>query len=150
MPRARTPLGAVALVAAGLALGPGGAAAQDPTPTPTPTPTRPGPVRLGKVSVSPRGVISIALRGDTNTPGVATLTANLVRPRAARVVRVARKAFRLGGTGRATVKLKLSRPALKQLRRKRRLALSGKFVVRNAAGLTRTTRGRFTVRLRRR
>jgi subtilisin family serine protease len=121
-----------------------------PPPPPTPTPSRPSPVRLGKLSVSPRGVISIALRGDANTPGVATLTANLTRPRAARVVRVARKAFRLGRTGRATVKLKLSRPAMRQLRRKRRLPLRGQFVVRNAAGLTSTTRGRFTVRLRRR
>src|SRR4051812_17119498 len=36
MPRARMPLVAAAAVAAGLALGPGGAAAQDPSPTAAP------------------------------------------------------------------------------------------------------------------
>jgi hypothetical protein len=123
-----------------------------PTPTqPTPAqPSRPGAVRFGKLSVSPRGVVSIVLRGARNTAGVATLTANITRPRAARVVRVARKSFRLGSTGRATVKLKLSRPAMRQLRRTRRLPLRARVVLKNAAGLTSTTRARLTIRLRRR
>ena len=67
-------------------------------------------------------MLSILVRGDPDTTGVVTLTANITgRARVATVV--GRKAFRIGSTGRATVRIKLSRPALRQLRRKRRLRL---------------------------
>ena len=89
----------------------------------------------------------MVLRGDANTTGVATLRANITRPRAARVVRVARKSFRIGPTGRATVRLKLSRPALRQLRRTRRLRLRARVVLKNAAGLTSTATARPRIRL---
>ena len=79
-----------------------------------------------------------------------TLTANIARTSAARLMTVARRSLRIGADGRATVKLKLRRPALRQLRRKRRLALRARVVLRNAAGLSSTARARSRVALRRR
>ena len=52
--------------------------------------------------------------------GKVTLTANIT---AARVRTVAKKSFKLNSAGRAKVKLKPNRAALKQLRRKRKLKL---------------------------
>jgi len=63
---------------------------------------------------------------------------------------VARKAFRIGSTGRATVKLRLTRRALSQLRRTRRLALRARVVLTNAAGLKSTATARLRIALRRR
>ena len=121
-----------------------------PPPDPTPTPTAPGKARFGRVSISQRGVVGIVLRGDAGTSGVATLTADIRRISAARLQRVARKSFRIGSTGRTTVKLKLSRPALRQLRRTRRLPLRARVVLTNAAGLKSTATARFRITLRRR
>ncbi len=120
------------------------------SPPPPPPPTAPGKARFGRVSVTRRGVVRIVLRGDANTNGVATLRANITRPRAARIVRVARRSFRIGGTGRVTVRLRLSRPALRQLRRTRRLPLRARVVLTNAAGLESTATARLRIRLRRR
>ena len=110
------------------------------TPPPTPTPTRPGRPSFGKLSVSNRGVVTMVVRGDAGTTGVLTLTANIT---AARVRLVGRKTFRIGSTRKATVKVKLKKPALRQLRRKRKLAVKAKAVLKNAAGLTNSRTARF-------
>ncbi len=102
-----------------------------PPPPPPPPPPALGKPSFGKLSVNNRGVVTLGIRGPARTTGVLTLTANIT---AARVRRVGRKAFSIGSRGRATVKVKLSRPALKQLRRKRRLAVKAKAALKNAAG----------------
>jgi subtilisin family serine protease len=122
-----------------------------PTPTPTPTPpTAPAKARFGSVSVNRRGVVTIRLFGNPGTTGVLTLRADIVRPRAARLMRVARKTFRVGSTGRATVKTRLNRAARQQLLRTRRLRVRATVVLKNAAGLTSTSRARLRLRLPRR
>jgi hypothetical protein len=102
------------------------------------------------VSVNNRGVLTIRVFGNPGTSGVLTLRANIVRPSAGRLVRVARKAFRIGSLGRATVRPRLNRAALRQLRRTRRLRLRARVVLRNSAGLTSTATARLRVTLRRR
>jgi hypothetical protein len=102
------------------------------------------------VSVNRKGVLTIRVFGNPGTSGVMTLRANIVRPSGARLVRVARKSFRIGSTGRATVKPRLGRAALRQLRRTRRMRLRAKVVLKNAAGLTSTATARIRIRLRRR
>jgi hypothetical protein len=121
-----------------------------PPPPPTPPPSRPGKARIARVSVNSRGVITMVVRGDAATRGVATLSANIARTRAARVMRVARKSFPIGSRRRATVKLRLKKPALRQLRRTRKLRLRARIVLRNAAGLSSTANGTIRLRLRRR
>ena len=61
------------------------------------------------------------VRGGPNVTGAATLKANVT---AARVRVVGRRAFAIGMPRRTTVKIKLRKPALRQLRRKRRLRLT--------------------------
>jgi hypothetical protein len=127
-----------------------------PTPAPTPTPPTPAPptapakARFGSVSVNRRGVVTIRLFGNPGTTGVLTLRADIVRPRAARLMRVARKTFLVGSTGRVTVKPRLNRAARRQLRRTGRLRVRATVVLKNAAGLTSTSRARLRLRLRRR
>jgi subtilisin family serine protease len=131
------------------ALGQANPSPPPPPPPPPPTPpTAPAKARFGSVSVNRRGVVTIRLFGNPGTTGVLTLRADIVRARAARLVRVARKTFRIGSTGRATVKPRLSRPALRQLRRTRRLRLRATVVLRNAAGLSSTSRARLRITLR--
>jgi hypothetical protein len=84
----------------------------------------------------------MVISGDAGNRGKVTLRANIT---AARVRTVAKKAFRLSSRGRATVKLKPSRAALKQLRRKHKLKLRAKIVVKNAAGASTSASG--TIRL---
>jgi subtilisin family serine protease len=124
-----------------------------PTPAPTPTtpppPTAPAKARFGSVSVNRRGVVTIRLFGNPGTTGVLTLRADIVSPRAARLMRVARKTFQVGSTGRATVKTRLNRAARRQLRRTGRLRVRATVVLKNAAGLTSTSRARLRLRLRR-
>ena len=95
-------------------------------------------------------MVTLRLFGNPGTTGVLTLRADIVRPRTARLVRVARKTFRIGSTGRATVKPRLTRAALRQLRRTRRLRVRATVVLKNAAGLTSTSRARLRLTLRRR
>jgi thermitase len=121
-----------------------------PPPPPPAPPTAPAKARFGSVSVNRRGVVTLRLFGNPGTTGVLTLRAEIVRPRIARLVRVARKTFRIGSTGRATVKPRLTRAALRQLRRTRRLRVRATVVLKNAAGLTSTSRARLRLRLRRR
>jgi thermitase len=122
-----------------------------PPPPPAPTPAvAPAKARFGSVSVSRRGVVTLRLFGNPGTTGVLTLKANIVRPRTARLVRAGRKTFRIGSTGRVTVKPRLTRAALRQLRRTRRLRVRATVVLKNAAGLTSTSRARLRLRLRRR
>jgi len=113
-------------------------------PNPTSKPSKP---RVAKVSVSRKGVITMILRGDAGNTGKVTLTANIT---AARVRTVAKKSFRLSSAGRAKVKLKLSRPALKQLKRKHKLKLRAKIVVKNAAGGRNSASRGITLRLKKR
>jgi subtilisin family serine protease len=121
-----------------------------PPPPPPAPPTAPAKARFGSVSVNRRGVVTIRLFGNPGTTGVLTLRADIVRPRTARLVRVARRTFRIGSTGRATVKPRLTRAALRQLRRTRRLRVRATVVLKNAAGLTSTSRARLRLRLQRR
>ncbi|HEX6653075.1 MAG TPA: S8 family serine peptidase [Thermoleophilaceae bacterium] len=109
--------------------------------------TRPHKPRVRKVTVSRRGVITMVISGDAGNRGKVTLKANIT---AARVRTVAKKSFRLSSRGRATVKLKPSKPALKQLKRKHRLKLRAKVVVKNAAGASNSVSGTIRLRLRRR
>ncbi len=118
-----------------------------PPPPPPPPPTSLGKPSFAGLKLSNRGVITLPIRGPAGTRGVLTLTANIT---AARVRSVGRKSFRIGNSGRATVKVKLSRPALKQLRRKRKLAVKAKAVLRNAAGLTSSRTATIRLRLVRR
>ena len=55
------------------------------------------------------------------------------------------RSFRIGSTGRATVRLRLTRRALRQLRRTRRLALRARVVLTNAAGLESTATARLRI-----
>jgi subtilisin family serine protease len=119
-------------------------------PPPPPPPAPPAKARFGSVSVNRRGVVTLRVFGNPGTTGVLTLRANLVRPSAARLVRVARKTFRIGSTGRATVKARLNRAARRQLRRTRRLRLRARVVLRNSFGLTSTATARLRITLRRR
>jgi len=116
-------------------------------PPPQPQPAKPHRPRLLSVRVSRRGVVTMVLRADPNTTGRIRLTANIT---AARVRTVARRSFRIGSTGRAKVRLKLSRPALRQLKRTHRLRLRARVVSKNAAGLTNTRTGTIRLALRRR
>jgi subtilisin family serine protease len=121
---------------------------QPPQPQPQPQPQPPSRARVSNVKfIAKRGIVSMLVRGDAGTSGVVTLRANIT---AARVRTVGRKAFAIGSTGRKTVRVKLTKPALKQLRRKRRLRLRTKVVVKNAAALSNSTSGTITIRLRRR
>jgi hypothetical protein len=120
----------------------------NPQPPQPPPPQPPSKALISKVRFLPRrGLVSMLVRGDPATHGVVTLRANIT---AARVRLVGRKTFAIGSTGRKTVKIKLSRPALRQLRRKRRLRMRAKVVLRNAAGLSSTARRTIRIRLRRR
>ena len=89
----------------------------------------------------------MVVSGDAGNTGKVTLTANIT---AARVRTVAKKSFRLSSAGRAKVKLKPSRPALKQLKRKHKLKLKAKIVVKNAAGATNSASGTIRLTFRRR
>ena len=108
---------------------------------------RPRKPRVLRIIVSRRGVITFVISGDAGNTGKVTLTANIT---AARVRTVAKKSFRLNSAGRAKVKLKPSKAAIKQLKRKRRLKLKAKIVVKNSAGATNSARGSLTLRVRRR
>jgi len=114
---------------------------------PNPPSPRPRKPRILRVTVNRRGVVTMLVRGGRATRGKVTLRANIT---AARVRTVARKSFRIGSTGRAKVKLKLSRPALRQLRRKRKLRVRAKVVTRNAAGLSSSVSRTIRLSLRRR
>jgi thermitase len=115
-----------------------------PPPPPPPAPQPPSKAQIVRAKISARGVLTLVVRGDAGNRGVATLTANIAS--AARVMSIARKRFRVGPAGRATVKLKLKRAAVRQLKRKGRLRVRSKIVLTNAAGLK--SRRTSTIRLR--
>lgn len=120
---------------------------QPPQPQP-PQPQPPSRPRISNVRFIARtGVVRMLVRGDAGTTGVATLRANIT---AARVRVVGRKRFAIGSTGRKTVRIKLTRAALRQLRRTRKLRLRAKITLKNAAGLSSSTSGTIRLRLRRR
>jgi Subtilase family len=119
-----------------------------PPPPPPPQPQPPAKPRVGNVRFNARrGVLSMLVRGGPDVTGTATLKANVT---AARVRVVGRRAFAIGMTRRTTVKIKLRKPALRQLRRKRRLRLTSRVVLRSAVGLRAATSGTITLRIRRR
>jgi len=95
---------------------------------PNPRPRKP---RILRATVNRRGVATLLIRGGRATHGKVTLRAKIA---AARVTIVARKSFRIGSTGRAKVKLRLTRRALRQLKRDRTLRLRARVVTRNATG----------------
>jgi hypothetical protein len=92
-------------------------------------------------------VLTILVKGDAGTTGVLTITGNIT---VARVRNVGRKTFRIGSTRKATVKVKLKKPAMKQLRRKRKLTVKAKAVLKNSAGLTNSRTATIRLRLARR
>jgi subtilisin family serine protease len=114
-----------------------------PNPQPAARPAKP---RILRVSVNRRGVVTMVVKGSRATTGKATLRARIL---ATRLRVAARKSFRIGSTGRARVRLRLSRPALRQLRRKRRLRLRARVVTRNADGLSSSVSGTIRLSLRR-
>ena len=116
-----------------------------PNPGPvTPPPRPPGrPSFAKKVSLSKKGVLTMLVKGDASTIGVLTITV-------ARARNVGRKTFRIGSTRRATVKIKLKKSALKQLRRKRKLTVKAKAVLKNSAGLTNSRTATIRLKLKRR
>jgi subtilisin family serine protease len=116
-------------------------------PNPQPPPTAPKRPSFSKIKLSKKGVITLVVKGDAGNTGVLTLTANIT---AARVRNVGRKTFRIRSTGRATVKVKLKKPALKQLKRKRKLKVKAKAVVKNTAGLTSSRTATIRLKLTRR
>ena len=125
------------------------AIANDPPPPPPPPPpaaTPPNRPRFGKARVNRRGVVSVVVRSDPATTGVLTLFANI---KAARVRNVGRKRFRVGASRRTTVRVRLKRPARRQLRRRGTLRLRMRAVVRNASGLTNSRTVRIRIRQRR-
>jgi hypothetical protein len=111
---------------------------------PNPRPRKP---RILRVAVSRRGVVTLLIRGGRATRGKVTLRGNIT---AARVRIVARKSFRIGSTGRAKVKLRLTRRALRQLKRDRKLRLRARVVTRNAAGASSSMSRTIRLSLRRR
>ena len=113
-------------------------------PNPVAKPSKP---RVRKITVSRKGLITMVVQGDAGNKGTVTLTANI---KAARVRTVAKKRFTIRANRRATVKLKPSKPALKQLRRRRKLKLRAKVVVKNAAGASNSVSGGITLTFRRR
>lgn len=129
------------------ALGVPNVAPPPPAPPPPPPASPPAKARLGRVSVNNRGVLSIRVFGNPNTSGVITLRANIVRPSAGRLRRVARKSFRIGSAGRTRVRPRLGRAARRQLRRVRRMRLRARVVLKNSAGLTSTANARIRIRL---
>jgi subtilisin family serine protease len=119
-----------------------------PPPPPAPQPQPPAKPRLSGIRFNARrGVLRMVVRSTPDVTGVVTLRANIT---AARVRVVGRRAFAIGTRGRATVRIKLRKRALKQLRRKRRLSLSSMVAIRNSAGLRASTRRTIRLRLRRR
>jgi thermitase len=119
-----------------------------PPPPPAPQPQPPAKPRVSGIRFNARrGVLRMVVRSTPDVTGVVTLKANIT---AARVRVVGRRAFAIGTRGRATVRIKLRKPARKQLRRKRRLRLSSRVAVRNSAGLRSSTRRTIRLRLRRR
>jgi thermitase len=122
-----------------------------PVPAPAAAPAQPQPPARPRVSNvrwgARRGVLSMLVRGGPDVTGTATLKANIT---AARVRVVGRKAFAIGATRRTTVRIKLRKLALRQLRRKRRLRLNTRVVVRNSIGLRAATSSTITLRVRRR
>ena len=119
-----------------------------PPPPPPPQPQPPAKPRVSNVKFDARrGVLSMLVRGGPDVTGAVTLKANTT---AARVRIVGRKTFAIGTTRRTTVRIKLRKPALRQLKRKRRLRLTTRVVVRNAIGLRAAKTGAITLRARRR
>jgi subtilisin family serine protease len=116
-------------------------------PAPPPQPQPPAKPRVGNVKFNARrGVLSMLVRGGPDVTGTVTLKANVT---AARVRIVGRKAFAIGATRRTTVRIKLRKPALRQLKRKRKLRLNTRVVVRNTIGLRAARTGTITLRVRR-
>jgi subtilisin family serine protease len=107
--------------------------------------SKPRRPRVLRVSVNRRGVVTMVVKADRRTTGRVRLAAKIT---SARARTVARKSFKVGSTGRAKVRLKLSRAALKPLKRKHRLRLRGKVTSKNAAGLTNSVTRTIRLRLR--
>ena len=120
----------------------------NPQPPPPPPPQPPAKPRVGGVKWGARrGILRMVVRGGPNVTGLVTLRANIT---AARVRVVGRKAFAIGSSRRATVRIKLRRAARRQLRRERRLRVTARVVVKNSAGLRAATTRPIRLRLRRR
>ncbi len=131
----------------------GAATAQPPPPpaqpaAPSPPPARPNLAGApSTLRVSRRGVLAYrfratpALRGDaffrTRRKAVVSRRAH---------VTLGRKGFTVGGSGRVTVKLKLSKRKLRILRANGKLLLTVTVTVRNSAGLTAKASKRLTLK----
>ena len=118
---------------------------------PPPTPAGPRPPakpRVTRVRFNARtGVVSMVVRGTPDVTGVVTLKAKVT---ARRVRVVGRRAFAIGTRGRVSVRIKLTKAALKRLRRTRSLRLASRAVIRNSAGLRASASGTIRLTVRRR
>jgi len=89
----------------------------------------------------------MVVRGTPDVTGVVTLKAKVT---ARRVRVVGRRAFAIGTRGRVSVRIKLTKAALKRLRRTRSLRLASRAVIRNSAGLRASASGTIRLTVRRR
>lgn len=127
------------------ATGTSGAGGTGTVETSQPTPSK--AVLPGRAIADRRGRLALRVSGDPGTTGALRLTARL--PRAALLRTVARKAFAIGLSGRATVRVRLSRAARRVLVRNGRLRVRARAVLRNAASLTSSATRVVRIRLRR-
>ena len=144
---------AIGAMDAALALpNPGTQPPPPPPPPPPPGASAPGKAAFGgRATVDGRGRFSIRVSGEAGARAAITVTANLPRGSAAAVRTVARRSFRIGASGRATVRLRLCRPARRVLRRAKLLRTRARVVLTDADGLksSRTKTVRMALRARR-
>jgi hypothetical protein len=151
------------LTAADPAPTPGPGPAPTPTPTPPPDPSAPPPepqafgpgtriaLKLAARRIPSKGPVEVRVTNRNAFAVTGTLRARTARAIGARRKRVSLKAarLRLAAGGRTTVRLRLTRPLRRQLKRTGKLALRLAAFVGDPAGNSRTVRKRATVRLKR-
>lgn len=117
------------------------------TPPPLTTPSVLLPARKRKLRVSRRGVLRYVFKAADSTAGrIAFRTARKVRVgRGRRHLVIAGKRFKVAGSGKVVVKVKLRPKKLRILRHNRRLPLRVIAKVRDDAGQTATARKRLTL-----
>ncbi len=95
-----------------------------------------------------RGRFTYSFRAPRGTSGSASFTSvKKVRVSARRKVTLARRAFSVPGSGKVTLRIKLSKKNLRILRRNRKIQLRVTVKLENAAGLTSTARSTLTLRI---
>lgn len=119
-------------------------------PPPPPLDTVAPQLKLGKGTLSKKGIYSITVTcpaGEIACNGTATLTSS--RKIGKRKVTFGKKAFNIAGGKSTTLKIKLSKKNLKLLRQRRRIAAVTSFDVRDAAGNRASASSRVSLGIRR-